>query len=290
MPKKSTQKKTMAPNGADYGNTKVSAPIRTSSAVHWVFTFNNYNGSIDIHTLIEQFEKHKAKYIFQEEIGEETKTPHLQGYVQFASKTRAIECSDFNKKIHWEVSGDKKDNYKNAIIYASKKETRAGQIYANMPYPKEIKIIDKKDFYPWQKWLHEQLMKEPDDRTVYWLWSKTGKVGKTQFSRYMIYHHNAYFTSGSASDMKNGICELIQNGGFYPEICIMNIPRSKDPSFISYQGIEELKDATFFSGKYHSTPILGNSPHFVVFANEPPEVDKMSSDRWIIKDIINSIF
>jgi hypothetical protein len=49
--------------------------------------------------------------------------------------------------------------------------------------------------------------------------------------------------------------------------------------------MENVKDGLFFSTKYESGMVRYNPPHVIVFANVPPDVTKMSADRWVIKEI-----
>ena len=46
--------------------------------------------------------------------------------------------------------------------------------------------------------------------------------------------------------------------------------------------MEAIKNGCFFSGKYESGMVRFNSPHILVFANEPPERTKLSQDRWCV--------
>jgi hypothetical protein len=70
-----------------------------------------------------------------------------------------------------------------------------------------------------------------------------------------------------------------------PEIVLINIPKSFDQEYLSYTGIEEVKDMLFYSGKYEGGQVDGNPPFVFVFSNIPPEVDKLSEDRWMIYNI-----
>uniref|UniRef100_UPI004049B2EE hypothetical protein n=7 Tax=Pseudomonadati TaxID=3379134 RepID=UPI004049B2EE len=63
-----------------------------------------------------------------------------------------------------------------------------------------------------------------------------------------------------------------------------DIPRSQ-LDYLSYTGIEEVKNGCFFSSKYESEMVLYNSPHIIVFANEEPTYHKLSSDRWNVVDL-----
>ena len=95
----------------------------------------------------------------------------------------------------------------------------------------------------------------------------------------------AIIVSGKAADAKYAIQMYIQKHGQGPEIVIMDIPRTKGVTYVSYEAIEKIKDGLFFSGKYEGGMVRYNRPHFIVFANEPPETERMSSDRWVIEEL-----
>jgi hypothetical protein len=68
--------------------------------------------------------------------------------------------------------------------------------------------------------------------------------------------------------------------GDTPELILINIPKCFNCEFLSYQGIEELKDMLFYSGKFEGGMVDGNNPHIFVFSNEFPDTSKMSKGRW----------
>ena len=264
------------------GNTKQISP-----AIHWVFTFNNYTTN-DIEELCKLVCK---KYIFQEEKGNGTicphtgallkeGVPHLQGYVEFKEKVRPIGL--VSNKIHWAVSKDKKNNYKKAIEYCHKIATRTGSVYSN--FYEEIKTINKSSFYQWQNNIFEILMNNSDDRHIHWLWEDIGNVGKTAFAKYMCVHHGAIILSGKGSDMKNGVLDYIKNNNRSPKIIIIDIPRVST-DYVSYSGIEEIKNGLFYSSKYEGGQVIMNPPHIICFANKEADTWKMSQDRWKIIEI-----
>ncbi len=87
--------------------------------------------------------------------------------------------------------------------------------------------------------------------------------------------------SGKSADMKNGIVQYIQKNEETPDIVLINVPRSSQ-EYVSYEGIESIKDMFFFSGKYEGGMVCGANPHVYIFANEPPPTEKLSADRWKI--------
>ena len=90
---------------------------------------------------------------------------------------------------------------------------------------------------------------------------------------------------GKGSDVKNGILDYYNNEGSTPRIIIYPVPRCWSASTLNYENLEVIKDMYFYSGKYEGGMICGNSPHLIVFANEPPDKERMSLDRWEIVQI-----
>jgi hypothetical protein len=261
------------PKCAEDCNTKSSAKQKDiNPCKHWFFTYNNYNND-DISVLCATFNKECEKYVFQQEIGE-LGTPHLQGYCHFIKKIRPFSLQ-LTKKINWTKAGNKDA----CIQYCQKIDTCAGECYSKgLIIKKKLKTI--KDLYDWQQKLITLINTEPDDRTINWIWCDAGNNGKSAFAKYCCINYNAIVISGKRDDMKNGIYQYIQNGGI-PKVIIIDVPRCNE-NFVSYSGIEEIKNGCFFSPKYEGGMCLYDSPHIIVFANTPPKLELMSSDRWNI--------
>lgn len=249
-------------SGSEVGNTK---PRRCNSAVRWSFTWNNYiKNEIDNFTKLLN-EKCKG-WIFGREIGSNTHTPHLQGYIELKKKGRPIELFGY-KEIHWEVSkGTKEDNIK----YCSKDGDYEYKLF------KPLKII--KDLYHYQQFIVDLIKKEPDDRTIYWFWEKIGNTGKTSLTKYLMYHYNACLLEGKKNDIL--YVASLNDAPIY----IYDLERTME-EFVPYGALEKIKNGCYMSGKYESCTILRNSPHVIVFANFKPETDALSKDRWKIYNI-----
>ena len=178
-------------------------------------------------------------------------------------------------KIHWEKTKD----VQASIKYCSKDDTRSGETFwrgIDPPYTIDIK------FYEWERTLIKTLKKAPDDRTIWWFWEPDGLAGKTTFAKWCFLNFDRCITlSGKAADMKNAIVQYEDKNGFLPKIILIDIPRSS-LQYVSYTGIEKIKDMFFFSGKYEGGMVCGRNPHVVCFANEPPEVHRISLDQWKI--------
>lgn len=211
------------------------------------------------------------------EVGEEGETPHIQGYLRFETKKRPFEYfKPICDWIYWyKAKGSDKENLK----YCSKENDP----FFLLGFPKPVKTINPT--YEWEQEIIEIIKQEPDDRTIYWYWSKEGCKGKTSFCKYLTIHHKAIALSGKSADMKNGVIEYVKKNGDTPKLVLVPIPRSFDTDYLNYEGMENIKDMYFFSGKYEGGMVCGNCPHLIVFANEPPQTYKMSQDRWVIKQI-----
>ena len=268
----------VVPNSSEKSNGNTSRLFekkQISPAKWWSFTLNNYNSS-NIDDLLNTLNEHK--YVFQEETGEQG-TPHLQGCVEFKEKLRPLSLN-LPKEMHW----TKTRNGKASIKYCCKEETRSGEIFTNIKLSKPIKVLKEDNLYDWQKEVIEMIKEEPDDRKCYWYWENKGNRGKSALIKLLCYKYGAIVLSNKASDMKYGIVKYIEKHGAYPEIILIDIPRTS-LDYLSYTGLEEVKNGCFFSSKYECEMVIGNSPHLIIFANEGPNITKMSEDRWVIKEI-----
>ncbi len=218
-------------------------------------------------------------YICQREICPDSQKEHWQGVVRFSVKKRFDTLTKLQPTWHWE----KVKNVRKAKAYCCKDETRKdGTLpFGTLDFDMPLKTITT--FRDWQQKLWLELANPTDDRCVKWYWESVGNVGKTAFARYMVIKHKAYYVCGSASDMKNGLCNYYIKNQCFPKIVFLDIPRNS--LGCSYKGIEQVKNGIFFNTKYEGMMIVFNPPHVVVFANDMPNEDAMSADRWDIVEI-----
>lgn len=262
------------------GNTLLPVKVKqVSKSKNHCFTWNNYK-SEDVKILVQKFQDLNIKYIFQEEIGDEKETPHLQGFIECPKKMRDTEFK-LPKQIHWEnCRGNKTEN----IAYCTKLQTRNGKIHANIPYDEPLEILKEENMYHWQKEILKTIQKKPNNRKIYWFWEEKGCAGKTVFCKYLIIKHYALCLSGKSSDAFHGIVNYKEKNGCFPKIVLFDIPRN-DFDYLNYTTIEKVKDGCFFSGKYDSNQLVFNSPHVFVFSNKEPDKEMLSKDRWNIVNI-----
>ena len=252
------------------GNTRTSAKKskQVSPALKWCFTWNNYPEGWYDSSIVPEISK-LSGWIIGEEVGEEG-TPHLQGFIIFKKKSRPMGL--LPKEVHWEkCKGTIEDNIKYCSKDGKYKCSR------NCKPPREIKCIT--ELRPWQQDVVDIVEQDPDDRSINWYWERKGGIGKSALCRYLCINYGAICLSGKGADMKHAICEMLKRGERAPEIIILDVPRS-NLDFLSYTGIEEVKNGCFFSGKYEGGQVIMPFPHIIVFANEEPAYGKLSKDRW----------
>ena len=278
MPKKTKKSDPTVPTVPEEGNTNSSSGT-VNPAKKWCFTINNYSVE-DIDYLKSKPCSIVPKIMFQSEIGE-LGTIHLQGWLQFATKKRPMSVFNENSKIHWEVM---KGSVQENIDYCSKTDTYTGEVRwsrgADFPYNgPQITLRE------WQIPIVETLKGSPCDRTIYWIWSQTGNLGKSTFAKWLFHNlPDCIVTGGKSNDMKNGVQTYILKNKTFPKIVIVDIPRV-DKGHFSVAGIEEIKNMFFFSGKYEGGMVSGPPPHVVCLANTLPQWEEMSSDRWQVMDL-----
>ncbi len=259
------------------GNTKPPPP-HSNPARHWVFTLFNYN-EVDIDNICSN--AHVELYAMGEETCPTSGRRHLQGYLKLKKKGRVLGLFK-NKTIHWEISRDKANNYKKAILYTYKEKSAENRHWSNFKMPKLLKLLREDELYDWEKNILEIISTEPDDRTIHIVYGPTGINGKSTFCKYLHKKHGAFPLLGSANDMKNILIEYtLKMGKPFPEVILIDVPRSK-LKYISWAGIEEIKNGFFMCGKYHGGIICENAPHVFVFCNELPCPTLLSLDRWHI--------
>lgn len=148
--------------------------------------------------------------------------------------------------------------------------------------------LEGKELKWWQEEILELYETEPDERKIYWYYDEEGGVGKTSFTKSLyIRYDDVLLCTGSVRDSKYVVAQWIMANEKkrHPRMIIYDIARSQDSEKISYQGLEELKNGIFTNTKYESSGIAYNCPHMIIFSNRPPDEDKISPDRWVIKNI-----
>lgn len=214
-------------------------------------------------------------YIIGTEMCPTTKKVHYQGYLESDSKIRPTEKFG-TITTHWEKSkGDRKANIK----YCSKEGIVDTNFVMRKPIIDPMTGLEYKD---WQKEILEIIDNPVDNRKIYWYWEDKGGVGKSVFTKHLCMKRDAYPVSGKSGDIKYAIKQELEERDIY--VIIFDVPRDQK-NMISYTAIEEIKNGCVFSTKFESGKCIFNPPHVIVFANCEPDIERLSKDRWIIKEI-----
>lgn len=125
------------------------------------FTLNNYKENDAAHLEQAFMIIGAKKFVFQEEIGKKTKTPHLQGCVFFKNAIAFSTMKKINNRIAWYDL----DYPKKAIAYCLKSDTRkplGGRWYYGIdPIDYEDKpLIPKMNYYDWLAWMRKKMAEE----------------------------------------------------------------------------------------------------------------------------------
>lgn len=269
------------------GNTNdapKSKKKQISPAKHWEFTLNNYTEQ-DIKNIENLDSSIVPIFVGQSEVGDNG-TPHLQCTFSYGMGEKGRPLTMFGVLLgHRRCSFRKVRSVKHIRAYCSKAERGAdkrGWSYRRgWEKPEALVKMTYSLLRPYQKQIADYFKANADplfSRDIIWIWEPDGNVGKTIMSMYFTDNRNALVVGGKAQDIFCGVAKEIQEGRM-PKIVIFDIPRSSG-GYVSYRAIEKVKDGIFYSGKYESGMCRFNRPHVVCFANEPPDEERLSSDRW----------
>lgn len=132
----------------------------------------------------------------------------------------------------------------------------------------------------WQVEVNDIVDETPDDRKILFVVDPAGNSGKSYLTRYWITKMDSVqvLSVGKRDDL----CFSIDTEA---NLFVFDIPRGQ-LEYLQYSVLEKLKDRVVYSPKYASrTKILKQTPHVVVFTNEEPDMNAMTSDRYLIKHI-----
>lgn len=224
-----------------------------------------------------------SRYVFQEELGGEEWTPHLQGVIHNKTQVALATLKSWNPRIHWESSR----SIYNSVKYCSDPEKRApqGRIWSsgfNLPSQEEDDTLKPENFYAWQTALHAELQEKPDPRRITWYYDGKGGSGKTAFCKWAVqkFPSTHFFSGGKFTDISYQIIKSTSA----PRLVIINLPRTSEGK-ISYGALEAIKDGLISSGKYEGGFRSFPPPHVVVMANFRPDENALSLDRWDIRSL-----
>lgn len=250
-------------------------PSRNTKIRAWFGTWNSYPD--DWRDIIT---RSCDKYVAQPEVGA-SGNPHIQFAVYFKNARSFNSVKKLFQGAHLEPA----KNWGACKNYCKKSETKAGE-----GIDSENRIIcrdplQEKELYEWQREICDIINSDADDRTIFWYWEPDGCQGKTTLAKHLcLMDSGILYMTGKAADIKYGVFQYVEEHKKGPRCVIIDLTRSTE-GFVSWQGIEEVKNGIFYNTKYECKMVMFDNPHVIIFANYKPEKDKLSSDRWKLKRI-----
>lgn len=261
--------------------SEIGNKIRIVPGNKWCFTaWQEYEETQKLASQIVKDDK-KFFYVYGIEICPTTGKEHLQGFIQSKDKNYKIRPVEYFKSIktHWEKS---KGSLESNVDYCCKEGKYFTNITEYKPRKKVKDPMDGLEPFKWQKEILDIVKSEPDSRKIYWYWEENGCTGKSTLAKHLCMKMNALVVGGKGSDIKYAVTTYLETKDL--EVMIYDIPRIQGNS-VSYASIEEIKNGCMFSNKYESKMQCFNTPHIIVFANRPPDVENLSADRWVVCEI-----
>lgn len=294
-------------NHQEQKHNTLSKPEKTKSR-HLRFTWYNYEQylpSMEQLQVNQFFSEIAEQWVVQEERCPTTGRLHLQGYLRTKYESTGRRLS-FTHLIKANIQAliptpDQPKPWLAMSNYCQKDDTWTGRYrYNSIDYiPDEDQkpvILKHKQLWddydtinekPWQAFVRELLMvSKPHKRHIYWFFSNNGEVGKSTLTRHLIINDptKVFYTDGSRKHIFHAYRDFCDTHG-YPRAVIFDLARDQQAK-ISYTTLEKLKNGYFFVD-FASKPgnCVFNWPHIIVFANWPPDVERLSKDRWRIYEI-----
>lgn len=247
----------------------------------WCFTLNNYTND-EYNNILAWIKAKNWKYCIGKEIGKDNKIPHLQGYIQCGNAISFNTIKKMMPRAHIEKAhGTMAQNF----TYCSKDGTFEKSLSFQEKLDISIMETEYKDitWHDWQVDILAILETTPDNRSINWFWDSTGNIGKSFLTKYIDMKHDIIIADGKKDNIFNQI-KIHMELQKIPRIIILDVPRH-NIEYVNYGILEQIKNGLIYSGKYEGGKCRFPHPHIIIFANSPPIEEKLSLDRWNIKDI-----
>lgn len=228
--------------------------------------------------LANLFKRIAKKWTFQLEKGEQTGYLHYQCRVSLKTVARENELHKRMDGLEAYITPTSNAN-RNNNFYVTKDETRIGGPWKDDdPYiPRQIREITHLRY--WQLQVVESA-KKWETRQINIVYDEKGNHGKTILKTYIGCHK-----IGRALPFCNDYRDLLRIIMDTPKmpLYIIDIPRAlnKDKLFQFFSAIETLKDGYAYDDRYHFREEYFDCPQIWVFMNVIPELNMLSSDRWV---------
>jgi len=204
-----------------------------------------------------------------------TTAKHWKNAVRYMAKEdpEAAELADYVGEVAEEFDPEGVWNcatLKEAIIMYCKKPGDIMGIEKLWTLRRKIGYVPPlKELYGWQQYIWDMCLKEPDDRTMFFVVNEGGKAGKSTLTRMMRFHFKergaARLRMGKAENMYESLykqCEEKDVG-----VVLVDCPRTHFFTREEFEVLESIKDGDWTKGKFHVQEVCMKPPHLIVFTN-----------------------
>lgn len=268
--------------------------------LYWCFTMFYKDG--DLATLEAALEGLRAKYVIGRETCPTTGRPHLQGFVIFRSKFRALsskvlkpfKCAWFTCKAgllaNYNYCTKEKNFVTNFDINLElQRQEKRGTKRPREDDPEEVLInyMAGKTLYKYQQDILELIEhNRPDGRKIHLFYEKVGNVGKSDFIKWLKdTAQPGHVLEVPTTETKRAIyaiADSIKRTGRKPRVVFLDIERDEIPNWSMLVHISNGKGCQEMHTPDGSA--TWNKPHVIIMANFVPYA-KMSADRLVIHEI-----
>ena len=159
------------------------------------------------------------------------------------------------------------------------------QLFGEIDAKRSKKIVAQGEtLQPWQSELTKIIERPPNGRDVYWIYDSIGNSGKSWYTRWAqkIWPDEIYATQATKGQ------EMLYQLAKYQRVkaMILDVPRHKSTTYLSYDTIESVKTGEINSTKYMPIRKSFGDLHVICFSNSMPQLGALSEDRWKIYNLV----
>lgn len=233
----------------------------------WDFTASKKKGA-SREKVLEILEPISDRFCVGDEVGTTTGYEHLQGRVVFKiGKDETTVHNLFPKEwgTHWSQTHVRDFEY-------CKKE---GNFYCS--WEKTISKWANIELLPWQHAMIEDL-DDQNDREITVVVDTEGNHGKTWFAKFCVATHRATYVPPLQDAQDFMAFAMAKPDKAY----VFDMPRSESIKQRKgmWSAIEQIKNGYLYDKRYQFRDMWIDPPKIIVFCNEAPDLDELSSDRW----------
>lgn len=237
----------------------------------------------ELSEIIERLENNGAdRFAIGDEIGDGG-YKHWQGRVVFKVEKEMTTVCNLLGFVRGKGDADRWGNVSPTHVRDFEYVKKGGKFYCSWegalrPY----QIVELRD---WQAQV-EIFFNNQNDRQIMVVYDERGNQGKSFFSKYMEATHQADVCPVTDGEASNYIeyCMNHPARGY-----IFDVPRADTVKGKKnmWKAIEQIKNGLLYDRRYTSRKMWITPPKILVFANELPESEMLSADRWQLFRIEN---